>query len=88
MMGGQTPDNRAAPNGAVTPMEALIPNPPAKGKRPLRTIAPSSGCVHRRPFGDVGTIAWARDLVRRPQCYGVDEHIRRIVAELLTEVCR
>jgi hypothetical protein len=44
--------------------------------------------VHRRPFGDVGTIAWARDLVRRPQCYGVDEHIRRIVAELLTEVCR
>jgi hypothetical protein len=44
--------------------------------------------VHRRPFGETGTIAWARDVVRRPQRYGADEHIRRIVAALLTEVGR
>jgi hypothetical protein len=42
-------------------------------------------CVRRKRRNDV---EWARDLVRRPHCYGVDEHIRRIVAELLTEVGR
>jgi hypothetical protein len=42
-------------------------------------------CVRRKRRND---LEWARDVVSRPQCYGVDEHIRRIVAELLTEVCR
>jgi hypothetical protein len=43
-------------------------------------------CLRRERREDLEL--WARDVVNRPQRYGVDEHIRRIVAALLTEVCR
>jgi hypothetical protein len=55
-----------------------------KGQRVRVNLA--TRCVRRKRRNDLEL--WARDLVRRPQCYGVDEHIRRIVSELLTEVCR
>jgi hypothetical protein len=51
----------------------------------VRTIL-ATKCVRRERREDLEL--WARDVVRRPQRYGVDEHTRRIVAALLVEVCR
>lgn len=53
----------------------------------MDSFSSSFACARRRgPRRPAGITAWARDLIRHPERYGADQHVRLVVAGLLDDM--